>query len=324
MLAHITPIHKGGSRSEPANFRPISLTSHVIKTFERVMRRSLVAFLETNNKMDPNQHGSRTGRSTLSQLLMQQDAVLKALEEGENLDTIYLDFAKAFDKCDHGILLAKLKALGVRGRTGRWIYSFLTGRIQKVIVKGRKSKGSVLKSGVPQGSVLGPILFLVYISDIARDLTASTLVYVDDTKLRQSIKTEEDVETMQKELEKLFTWGTNNNMEFNGSKFQVIRYGNNEDIKNDTTYFTGDYNEIIERYSSLRDLGVQLQEDATFKDHIESICKKARQKCGWLFRSFYSRKPDFLKHMFNSLVQPHIDYCSQLWMPTEGQNLDKI
>ena len=119
MLAHITPIHKGGSRSEPANFRPISLTSHVIKTFERVMRRSLVAFLETNNKMDPNQHGSRTGRSTLSQLLMQQDAVLKALEEGENLDTIYLDFAKAFDKCDHGILLAKLKALGVGGRTGR-------------------------------------------------------------------------------------------------------------------------------------------------------------------------------------------------------------
>ena len=248
----------------------------MIKTFERVIRRSLVAFLETNNKIDPNQHGSRTGRSTLSQLLMQQDAVLKALEEGENLDTIYLDFAKAFDNCDH----AKLKALGVRGRTGRWIYSFLTGRIQKVIVKGRKSKGSILKSGVPQGSVLGPILFLVYISDIARDLTASTLVYVDDTKLRQSIKTEEDVETMQKELDKLLTWGTNNNMEFNGSKFQVIRYGHNEDIKNDTTYFTGDYNEIIERYSSLRDLGVQLQEDATFKDHIENICKKARQKCG--------------------------------------------
>ena len=158
-LAHITPIREGGSRSNPSNFRPISLTSHVIKTFERVMRRSLVGFLETNKKMDPNQHGSRSGRSTLSQLLMQQDAVLKALEEGENLDTIYLDFAKAFDKCDHGILLTKLKALGIGGKTGRWIFSFLTGRIQKFIVKGRKSQGSVLKSGVPQGSVLGPILF---------------------------------------------------------------------------------------------------------------------------------------------------------------------
>ena len=148
------------------------------------MRRSLVGFLETNQKMDPNQHGSRSGRSTLSQLLMQQDAVLKALEEGENLDTIYLDFAKAFDKCDHGILLTKLKALGIGGKTGRGIFSFLTGRIQKVIVKGRKSQGSALKSGVPQGSVLGPILFLVYISDIAKDLTASTLVYVDDTKYK--------------------------------------------------------------------------------------------------------------------------------------------
>ena len=147
---------------------------------------------------------------------------------------------------------------------------------------------------------------------------------MDDTKLRQCILTEEDVETLQKELEKLFDWGTNNNMEFNGSKFQGIRYGQNEDIKNDTTYFTGEYNEIIERFSSLRDLGVQLQEDATFKEHIENICKKARQKCGWLFRSFYSRKPDFLKHMFNSLVLPHIDYCSQLWMSVEGQHLDKV
>ena len=124
-LAHITPIQMGESRSEPANFRPISLTSHVIKIFERVMRRSLVGFLETNKKMDPNQDGSRSGRSTLSQLLMQQDAVLKALEEGEHLDTIYIDFGKAFDKCDHGILLAKLKALGIKGKTGRWIFSFL-------------------------------------------------------------------------------------------------------------------------------------------------------------------------------------------------------
>ena len=121
----------------------------------------------------------------------------------------------------------------MRVDTGRWIFSSLTGRIQKVIVKGRKSLGSVLKSGVPQGSVLGPILFLVYISDIAKDLTASTLVYVDDTKLRQNVQTEADVELMQKELEKLHKWGINNNMEFNASKFQVIRYGHNEELKED-------------------------------------------------------------------------------------------
>ena len=120
--------------------------------------------------MDKNQHGSRSGRSTLSQLLEQQDEVLKALEDGDNLDTIYLDFSKAFDKCDHGIIFHKLKALGIKGRVGRWPYSFLTGRFLQVLVNSKKSSRSSLVSGVPQGSVLGPILFLIYISDIAQEV----------------------------------------------------------------------------------------------------------------------------------------------------------
>ena len=181
--------------------------THVMKIFERVLRKTLVNFLEVNKKMDKNQHGSRSGRSTLSQLLEQQDEVLKPLEEGENLDTIYLDFSKAFDKCDHGILFHKLKALGIKGRIGRWLFEFLTGRFLQVLVNGRKSSKSSLISGVPQGSVLGPVLFLVYISDIAENLIASTLVYVDDTKLKQKVKTEEDVEMMQVELQKLYLWG---------------------------------------------------------------------------------------------------------------------
>ena len=184
-LAHIIPIHKGKSRSEPSNFRSISLTSHNVKTFERVLRKTLVNFLEFYKKMDHNQHGSRSGRSTLSQLLDQHNEVLKALEEGENLDTIYLDFSKAFDKCDHGIIFHELQSLGIKGKVGRWLFSFLTGRFLQVLVNGRKSSKSKLVSGVPQGSVLGPILFLIYISDIAEDILASTLVYVDNTKVNR-------------------------------------------------------------------------------------------------------------------------------------------
>ena len=323
-LATIVPIHKGGSRSEASNFRPISLTSHIIKTFERVLRKTLVSYLEYNKKMDPKQHGSRAGRSTLSQLLEHQDAVPKALEDDENLDSIYLDFSKAFNKCDHGILLHKIKSLGIKGKIGRWIYSFLIGRLQEVLVKGHKSSKSPLKSGVPQGSVLGPILFLIYVSDIGEDLVASVLVYVDDTKLTHKVKNEKDVEFVQDELKKLHQWGQKNNMEFNGNKFQVVRYGQDVKLKEDTIYLSGDYEEVIDQFSSLRDLGVQLTDDATFSEHIENICKKVRQKCGWLHRSFYTRNPNFMKHMFNSLIQPHIDYCSQLWMPQEGQNLDKL
>ena len=273
-LAHVIPIHKGGSRSEPVNFRPISLTSHVVKSFERVMRKTLVNFLEFNKKMDDSQHGSRSGRSTLSQLLEQQDHVLKALEDGENLDTVYLDFSKAFDKCDHGIIFHKLKSLGIGGRVGRWLFGFLTDRFMQVLVNGVKSKKSSLVSGVPQGSVLGPVLFLVYISDIAERLKANTLVYVDDTKVRQRVNKEEDIELMQVELDKLYQWGRNNNMEFNGKKFQVIRYGRTINLKESTEYFVGDYQEVIERFSSLRDLGVEFNEDGTFIEHIKNICKK--------------------------------------------------
>ena len=323
-LAFVTPIHKGDSRSDPANFRPVSLTSHLIKTLERVVRKELVSYLETNQLMDVNQHGSRAGKSTLSQLLENQDQILTAMENGENLDSVYLDFSKAFDKCDHGILLHKIKRLKIKGKLGRWLKNFLTERQQVILVDKVKSKFSKLVSGIPQGSVLGPILFLIYISDIGQDLIASTLVYVDDTKVNQRVTSEQDIETLQEELIKLDSWAKENNMDFNKGKFVVMRYGQNEDLKNETEYFSGNYEEIIERKDSVRDLGVQLTDNGAFDEHIEKVCKKVRQKSGWIFRTFYSRNTLFLKQLFKSLIQPHIDYCSQLWAPLEGSNLEKI
>ena len=323
-LAFIVPIHKGGSRAETVNFRPISLTSHVMKAFERVMRRTLVNFLEINMKIDPKQHGSRAGRSTLSQLLQHQDEILSALENGENIDSIYLDFSKAYDKVDHGILVHKLRALGITGKMGRWILSFLTRRYQVVLVEGRKSKFSLLISGVPQGSVLGPLLFLIFIGDIGDGVTASVLIYVDDSKVKDKVNTEEDVEKLQSNLNKIFLWEKTNNMKFNGGKFQILRYGPNKELKENTLYFTGEMIDVIEQVSQVKDLGIILTDDGKFEEQIEIAAKKARQKCGWLLRSFYTRNETFLRQMFNTLVQPHLDYCSQLWSPQEGQHLDKM
>ena len=322
--AYITGIHKGGSRATPGNYRPISLTSHVVKTMERVLRKALVGYLELYNKLDPQQHGSRSGRSTLSQLLQHQDEILSALEEGANLDCIYLDFSKAYDKVDHGILLHKLKAMGISGRIGRWIRNFLLQRKQQVLVSGHKSSISYLRSGVPQGSVLGPMLFLLFIGDISKEVSASTLVYVDDSKVKDKVETEEDVCKLQANLDKIYQWEVENNMKFNGDKFQVLRYGRNQDLKESTCYFTGGMEYVIEEVDNCRDLGVIVENTAKFDLHIEKVCKKVRQKCGWVLRTFYSRDQYFLRHMFNTLFQPHIDYCSQLWTPQEGPQLDKI
>ena len=113
-------------------------------------------------------------------------------------------------------------------------------------------------------------------------------------------------------------------MEFNNKNFQVLRFRANTNLKDETEYSTENYSEIIERFETLRDIGIQTSEDASFTEHIDKICKKVRQTCGWPYRTFCTRNPRFMRHMFNSLVQPHIDYWSQLWMPQEGPNLNKI
>ena len=323
-LGLISPIHKGGSTSDSANFRPVSLTSHIAKTGERTIREKLVNYLEYINKMDGCQHGSRRGRSTLSQLLEHHHEIIQMLERGENVDSIYLDFAKAFDKCDIGILMHKLKALGVTGKLGKWIFNFLSQRKQQVVINGVASNVTNVTSGVPQGTVLGPILFLIYISDIGDNITSSKKIYVDDTKIKKGIRNESDVEELQEDLDKLYSWAKENNMVFNGTKFQLMRYGSDEEIKNDTNYFTGETTDIIERFENLRDLGVILSDDASFDDHILKVAKKVRQKIGWVMRTFYSRRQDLMKTLFKSLIVPHVDYCSQLWMPIKSTSIQTI
>ena len=196
----------------------MSLTSHVVKTLERVLRKQIVNYLEGNNLMDPDQHGSRRNRSCLSQLLEHHDEVLKMMEQGENIDVIYADFAKAYDKIDHFKMLEKMKNLfGIGGKIGNWIKNFLHNRKQKVLIQETASEKSKVLSGSIQGSVLGPVLFLMYIRDISGHVTANTKLFVDDTKIKDSIKNESDVEKLQENLDKLFEWQVDNNMLYNGS-----------------------------------------------------------------------------------------------------------
>ena len=167
------------------------METDLIKTFERVIKQQLVANLEHYERLNNIQHGFRQGRSCLSQLLQHYDKLLDMLEEGNNADVIYLDFSKAFDKVDHGLLLRKMKKLGISGKVGKWVLNFLKERYQQVIVKNEKSLKSKVASGVPQGSVLGPLLFLIMINDIDEGIDSHISLFADDTRISRNISSED-------------------------------------------------------------------------------------------------------------------------------------
>ena len=321
--AVVVPIHKGGLKSQPQNYRPINLISNILKVLEKLIRICIVSYLEENNLMNPNQHGFRALRSCLSQLLDHFDQVVDTVYNNENCDVIYLDFSKAFDVVDHNILMKKLKMLGITGKIGYWIHSFLSNRKQTVTVNGTRSDTCPVTSGVPQGSVLGPVLFLIMISDINKDiLQAITSVFADDTKVKLALKTLLDCEVLQSDLNIVYDWGDTNNLKFNSLKFQSIKYGNNKDLLSHA--YKDPSGKLIQIEEHVKDLGIMMSHDLTFTKQIDITASRCRGLTGWILRTFESRNKDLMLTLLKALIHPRLDYCSQLYSPTLIQDWCKL
>ena len=185
------------------------------------------------------------------------------------------------------------------------------------------SNSSNVVSGIPQGTVLGPVLALIFLSDLDNGIENIASMFADDTRLMADIQEEADVEKMQEDLDRIYSWADKNNMKFNRDKFELLRYGKNQDLKDETIYLSAD-NNIIEEKEELRDLGIIMNNNATFDNHVEKVCKTVRQKSGWILRTFICRKPYILKLLWKQLVQPNIDYCSQLYMPVTGNAMNEL
>ena len=327
LLVLICPIHKGGSRSVTKNYRPVALTSHLIKVFERVVRVALVAHIDRQGLLPDGQHGSRSKRSTLTQLVSHWDNIMEGLENGDGVDCVYLDFSKAFDKVETGVLLHKLRDGRVLGKVGCWLAAFLDSkyRQQAVAVEGRVSGLSPVLSGVPQGTVLGPILFLLHIADISREVSPETRTtsYVDDTRACRCIKSIADSQALQQDLLGIYRWAEDVNMVFNSDKFECLRFWPGKTPKPDIQYLSPD-NTPIEEKIHLRDLGVELCSDLSFSTHIQNLVTATTRLIGWVLRTFRRRSRMIMLTIWKTLIQSKIDYCSQLWCPTDQASIKSL
>ena len=322
-LAYITPIHKGGSKLNPANYRPVSLTSHIMKIFERVLKVHLVRHLEANDLLKHNQHGFVSGRSTQTQLLQHYSDVYEALSEGVRIDTVYLDFAKAFDKVNHDILQKKLIKHGIKGKIGVWIKNFLQNRKYRVVANGVMSEEQEVISGVPQGTVLASIFFIIMISDLDENLRNSiSRLFADDTKISAKIRNEEDVDLLQQDLNEVYTWANENLMEFNENKFEKMSHGNSDNIRGGI--YKTESGKEIKANKTIKDLGVLTGEDVSFEEHIEDVVQSSKIRSGMLLRVFETRNPQLMLKMFNSYVRSKMEYCSLVWNPWKKEDIDKI
>ena len=309
-LARIVPIYKKGCKQDASNYRPVSLTSVICKVLESLIRDAILQHLISNDLLSNTQHGFRPKRSCSTQLVDVLDAWSKAIEEQSSLDILYLDFQKAFDSVSHRLLLYKLSCYGIHGKLHTWIKSFLTARQQQVAVNGAASDWIDVASGVPQGSVLGPLLFLVYINDLPDTVQCPLRMFADDAKVFSQVDNDQDAARLQEDLEALSAWSDAWLMPFNESKCSVLHIGH----ANHSYQYTMNSKPIASTQVE-KDLGVLVDSDLKFRQQAASAVAKATQMLAVIRRSFALMDDVTIPLLFKTLVRPHLEFGNLIWGP---------
>lgn len=317
----ITPVFKSGNRHDVQNYRPISIICCIAKLFEAIIVDKLTKHLITT--VTTHQHGFVKSRSATTNLILYSDYISDALANSRQVDSIYLDFAKAFDSVDHAILIHKLINFGISGNLLNWIKSYLQERTQIVRIRGNESESILVTSGVPQGSNLGPLLFILFINDIADNLSfVKILIYADDVKLYYKVASPMDASKLQRDLDTIVQWSVINNLKLNIEKCKVISFGK----KNSTIDFNYSINNsTLERVTLISDLGVMFDSQFNFKKQVEHVTSSAYHALGFIMRSTREfTKVDSIIYLYKTLVLSKLNYCSIIWSPSYQNDLNKI
>lgn len=312
----VIPLHKKGDRSDLDNYRPISIIPVVAKVFERIIYNQVYKFLIDTKVLSNCQSGFRSLHSTVTALLEATNTWALNIDRGCVNAVVFLDLKKAFDTVDHGILLSKLNAYGIGGVEGGWFESYLNNRKQKCSVNGKLSSQRSLLCGIPQGTILGPLLFLIYINDLPNCLTHSQArMYADDTHLTFASNRIDDIEShLNEDLANVNKWLLCNKLTLNQSKTEFMLIGSRQRLNTfQAAPILALNNETIKQVPHTKSLGVHIDENLTWNEHIKQLVKKIASGIGSLKRVRNCIPASTLNTIYNSLVQSHFDYCSEVW-----------
>jgi len=320
LTANISPIYKKGSRSVAANYRPVSLTSVSCKLLEHIIFHHIMGHLNQHHILSDYQHGFRTKHSCETQLVTTIDDLAKSLDNGKQVDMLILDFSKAFDTVAHQRLINKLDNYGITNNVKSWITTWLTSRTQRVVVDGEQSSDARVRSGVPQGTVLGPLMFLLYINDIGDKISDNTNIrlFADDSLLYRETGNNPDSDTLQHDLDKLVEWSSTWQMNFHPMKCYHLRISRKK-VPLDTHYTM--LGHTLERVDHYPYLGVEISGDLSWNKHITKVTSKAQRALGFVRRNLSSTPRPVKVQMYRALVRPHLEYAAAAWDPYTQKNI---
>lgn len=319
--ANIIPVFKKGDKDDVCNYRPISLLCIVSKVMERCIVNHVFDIVKPD--IYPLQHGFVKGRSCCSQLLEFYHDVGACLDTGGQTDIIYLDFSKAFDSVSHSLLIHKLRSFGFCGKLLSWLQCYLNGRHHRVVIEGKASSWLSVLSGVPQGSILGPLLFLLFINDMPLSVSRSTMaLFADDAKCSRMIKDVNDCLILQSDLDKLTDWSNMWLMVFNPSKCKVMSICRSQRKISHNYMLNG---VILEHVDSFKDLGVTVSSNLNWNTHVNNIIAKANRVNGLIKRTVgYHAPTNVTLNLYQSLSRSTLEYCSPVWSPQSSGEIFRI
>ena len=323
-IANVLPLYKADDDMVFNNYRPVSVLSVLSKVFERIMYNRLISFLESNKILFKNQFGFRKQHSTYMALVLLLYKIVKALENGEYVIGIFLDFSKAFDTVDPNILLKKLEYYGIRGVCLDWFKSYLTVRKQYVTYNGIPSGTKLIQCGVPQGSVLGPLLFLLYINDLPNVCkSADPILFADDTNLFMNGSNLIDLQTeINSELLEISTWLKINKLSLNVSKTHHMIFTTKRKDKPSVALSIEGHS--IDEVDNTKFLGIYLDNKMNWKKHITYISGKVARGIGLIIKARKMLTSDALLTLYYSFIFPYLSYCNHIWGCTYQTNLKQL